>query len=159
MNKKAIIIDIVEILWKFLLVIIIITCLAAVIFSYLNEKFDTDNLEVSILYSKFINSKNCLGYDNNINGQTLLDLNKFDKERLRQCGVKDELSLRLSLLTLENKDIKPVVKFGTEKAINLIDVCKATTSFKCFTKLSFVSYIDNGKIKPALLKMEIIKNV
>ena len=146
-----------EILWKFLLVIVIIISLAAVIFTYLNEKFETDDLEISLLYAKFINSEKCLATNNGYKGT--IDLNKFEKATLLQCGVKDEISLRLSLSNLDNKEIKPSLRLGTEKVLSLIPVCDSLSNFKCFNKTSFVSYIDNGKIKPAFLKMEAIKSV
>lgn len=169
LNKKGIVFDITELLWDFLLVTVILICLGTVIFSYLNEKFNTDEAEISLLYSKLVYSSDCLAitsqnYQNNINAnQGIIDLTKFEKENLKNCRITEDSGIKITLETITEKKLKEL-SFGPDKLINLLRVCDSSTrNFKCFKKTSFVSYTNTkdttSSIKPAMLTLEVIKNV
>lgn len=166
LNKKGIVFDITELLWDFLLVTVILICLATVIFSYLNEQFNTAEAETSLLYSKLINSQDCLAISNqnNINtNQGIIDISKFEKENLRNCRITEGSGIKITLETITEKQLKEL-KIGPDRMISFIPLCDSTTrNFKCFKKTSFISYTDTKdttkSIKPGMLTLEVIKNV
>ena len=71
-----------------------------------------DNLEMTILTNRFLNSPDCLAYRDNETGRTysgVIDLKKFNDKTLKKCYSTEDNDLKAFKLTLESLtlDIPP----------------------------------------------------
>ena len=67
-----------------------------------------DNLEMTILVNRFLNSPDCLAYQDNETGRTysgVIDLEKFNNKTLEKCYSTEDGNLKAFKLTLESSDI------------------------------------------------------
>jgi len=96
--------------------IILLICLTIsfIMFSYAisKEVYSTtaipDNLEMTILVNRFLNSPDCLAYQDKETGRTysgVIDLEKFNNKTLKKCYSTKDGNLKAFKLTLESPDI------------------------------------------------------
>lgn len=159
MSKKATMIDITAYFFKIFAVIVIAVILVGIVFYYINETFDTSNLEAKIIYAKLSSSPDCFAYTdaNNKAYPNLIDLSKFNFQSLKACKLKDTLGVRLTIRNINNEELK-TISIGNPNLITYLPICKASGDFKCSRKSSLVVYIDNQNLKPGFITMEVIQN-
>ena len=111
--------------------IILLICLTIsfILFSYAisREVSSTtvipDNLEITILINRFLNSPDCLAYQDKETGRTysgVIDLEKFNDKTLEKCYSTKDDTLKAFKLTLESPDPDITSKFGTEIERNFV---------------------------------------
>ena len=67
-----------------------------------------DSLEITILVNRFLNSPDCLAYQDKETGRTylgIIDLEKFSDKTLKKCYSTEDNKLKAFRLTLESPDI------------------------------------------------------
>ena len=100
-----------------------------ILFSYAisREVYSTtvipDNLEATIFINRFLNSPECLAYQDKETGRTypgIIDLEKFNDTTLEKCYSTEDDTLKSFKITLESPDPDIASKFGTEIERNFI---------------------------------------
>lgn len=159
MSKKSqVIFESFELFWKIFIVLVIVTVIIAVIFYYLNEKIETDELEYRIIITKFLYSPQCLACQDELKTYpALIDFDKFEKSRLQGCGINDIYGVKLTLRDLQGTALK-TIDYNPYKTA-LLPVCSSLKDFKCTEKTIFALYKTGNEIKPALLTAGVIRNV
>jgi len=77
-----------------------------------------DNLEATIFINRFLNSPECLAYQDKETGRTypgVIDLEKFNDQTLEKCYFTEDNTLKAFKLTLESSDLD----FPPEKESNI----------------------------------------
>ncbi len=112
--------------------IILLICLTIsfIMFSYAISKevssttYIPDNLEATILINRFLNSPECLAYQDKETGRTYLgviDLEKFNGETLKKCYSTEDNNLKAFQLTLEIPDLGIPSKEDSEGSDTIIE--------------------------------------
>ena len=96
-------------------------------FAIMREIYSTtvipDNLEMTILVNRFLNSPDCFAYQDKETGRTysgVIDLEKFNNKTLKKCYSTKDGSLKAFKLTLESLNPDIASKFDTEIERNFI---------------------------------------
>ncbi len=98
----------------YFIVILICLTISFLLFSYAisREVYSTtyipDNLETTIFINRFLNSPDCLAYQDKETGRTypgIIDLKKFNDKTLEKCYFTEDNALKAFKLILESSDL------------------------------------------------------
>jgi hypothetical protein len=105
--------------------IILLICLTIsfILFSYAISRevssttYILENLEVTILINRFLNSPDCLAYQDKETGRTysgVIDLEKFNDKTLEKCYSTEDNDLKAFKLTLESSNPNIPIKENSD---------------------------------------------
>jgi len=144
MDKKGqIITETAEWLWQILPTVIVAVFVFIIIFSYLNEDIQTQELSNSLINSNFIYS--CLAKENS---PGIIDASKFMQENLDSCFNKNSVGFSL---TFRDQTIN-----SKNTLYTYLPVCKSMKDFRCS---EFENYVLTENNQPEILKVEVIQRV
>lgn len=140
-------------------IILVTIFLSVIVFSYLNEEFNTEGLENTILSTTLRYSPNCLALEDEEVHPNVIDLNKMDNFKLAGCYKRPDVSYKVTLNSLEGSEIKSasVIPLNVEK---LIPVCASVADLSCSQEREYVLYTDGSdSLKSGILTIEVVRNV
>ncbi|MFH0936360.1 MAG: hypothetical protein V1815_01620 [Candidatus Woesearchaeota archaeon] len=155
MNKKGVSVTFYELIvwiWRILFLIIVIAGFVYIINSYETREIKVQNLELSLLALRSYYSGDCFAYKENMRVYSgIIDLNKFNEERLGNCLagnylIKLSLQNKNKILFLNKQDFEYKEQF-----------CKFE-NFYCVEKKQYVLVNNNGKLEQDILTIKVIKN-
>ena len=117
-------------------------------------KIDAEGIDHFTIRNSLLHNKNCLAYENGAVYPGIVDINKFNPEKLQKClGVKgDSYGI---ILNLKYNDINKVI-FLNERMTDRANFCLSKGSFKCSSESVYVLVNENNENKPGILDMRII---
>ncbi len=156
MNKKASLpTEMLKWLGNITLVMVVVIFIFMVAVSFLNEKFDTRDLEVYTLSRSLLYSENCLALSDEFKVSVgVIDIEKLTPEKLSSCYSKEDFGYTVKLSDIDNNEIAFVnPKFN----INYnIPICAGVKFYKCSNNKYYVLYKKDNKILPGILDLEVI---
>ena len=133
---------------------IVIALVVAIISIAVNKDVDIETLQQPILRQRFVYNENCLAYKKGRVYPGIVDLAKFDEQRLQNCfNPNDKIGVQLVLRTdYYNKkaNINPIL---TDK----FNFCFDEERFTCSNFTYYVLINNNSVIEQGLLDVALIK--
>src|SRR3989344_3547702 len=99
-------------------------------------KIDAEGIDHFTIRSSLLHNKNCLAYENGAVYPGIVDINKFNPEKLQKClGVKwDSYGV---ILNIKYEDVNKVI-FVNERMTDRTNFCLSKGSFKCSSESVYV---------------------
>jgi hypothetical protein len=155
MNKKGVSITFYElIVWipRIIILIFIVGGFVWIINLYETREIKVQDLELNLIGLRTYYSKDCFAYlDSNRVYTGIIDLNKFNEERLGNCLAGNYLIK----LTLQNKN---KILFLNKQDFEYKEQFCKFDNFYCSERKQYVLVNDNGKLEQDILVIKVIKN-
>jgi len=122
---------------------------------YLARDVRTEELEHSLLIKRLFYDQNCFSFTDERSYPGIIDLNKFQEERLEKCAFKEKIGYRLDLKEMNGDSIKSVEV--NKKITALLDFCDTQKkNFQCYQDRNFVLVEEQGERRNALLDIFVV---
>ena len=122
---------------------------------YLARDVRTEDLERSLLIKRLFYDQNCFSFTDERSYPGIIDLSKFQEERLEKCAFKENIGYKLDLREMNGDSIKSVDV--NKKLTTLLDFCDTSKkNFQCYQDRSFVLVEDQGVRRNALLDIFVV---
>jgi len=143
--------------WKFFLLVLVVVYIFFFLSNHLNLDMDTVEVQQEMLVTELIYSPTCLAYEGDIGIRVgVIDIDKMNKENLNVCASKAGTGYRMALKSMTGEIIKTVDMMDSDLEVQ-IPVCKIKENpFTCGEFNEFVLYPVDEKLKPAILKIEVV---
>jgi hypothetical protein len=155
MNKKGVSITFYELIvwiWRIVFLVIIIAGFVYIINMYETREIKVQDLELNLIGLRSYYSEDCFAYVENTRVYTgIIDLNKFNEERLSNCLAGNYLIK----LTLQNKN---KILFLNKQDFEYKEQFCKFENFYCNEKKQYVLINNNGKLEQDMLIIKVIKN-
>ena len=118
------------------------------------SKLDTEEATHAIIRNNLLYSRNCLAYENGNVIPGLVDINKFNPDRLQKClGLKgDTYGVLLDLEYGENKKNIEINEVMSDR----VNFCLSKGSFECSDEKVYVLVNENGESISGVLDIIIV---
>ena len=155
MNKKGVSVTFYELIiwiWRIVFLIIVIAGFVYIINLYETREIKVQNLELNLIGLRSYYSGDCFAYvENNRIYTGIIDINKFNEERLGNCLAGNYLIK----LTLQNKN---KILFLNKQDFEYKEQFCKFENFYCSERKQYVLVNDNGKLEQDILIIKVIKN-
>ena len=142
---------------RVILVLILIFVIILIVSSYAHRKVDTYELENSILLNGLLYSKDCLAYEDYRVHAGVVDLNKLNENKIKECGeYSNNIGFKIELFSLDNSLIKEVL-VNNDLVDAYLPSCKAEhKKLDCSSKVQYV-LIRGERTIPGILKLTVVR--
>ncbi len=117
-------------------------------------KLNTEEVNHFIIRDNILYSKGCLAYEDGRIHPGIVDINKFNPDRLQKCLGLKENSYGV-ILGLEYGDEDMGIEVN-EQMTDRVNFCLSGGDFKCTYEEIYVLVNEDGGNKPGLLKINIV---
>lgn len=152
--KKAQALNLTQLTINFMFVFIFAAFMGFTLWTFLNEKYETQNLNAKILTEALVYSENCLAFNNGNTNPGIIDTKKISPERLTSCFSNDNIGYSVKLSDLEGNEIKSAI--STSQLSNYLSICSGLHQYKCIEKKNYVLYQKDDNPYPGILTTEVI---
>ena len=147
--------EIVEMLPKVILVSLVLILFFFITSVYLSRDVNTSDLEYTLLTQRLFYSQDCFSLQEERIHPGIIDLSKFQEERLQKCAFKDRIGYSLDLKNIDDTLIKSVeVNPSVSAYYDFCDVKKK--NFQCYHRKDFVIVEDQGVQSNAFLETFVV---
>jgi len=131
-------------------VIIIALLIVFAVNAHNNRKINIKSIEGDVILKRLFYSGNCFSYEDVRSHVGIIDLSKFNDERMKKC-LNGDYYIKAELV-----DLGKIAYNDKELFERNIGFCKFENKFYCYDKEIYALIRDNGILKQDILKMNLV---
>ena len=141
---------------RFVIVFVVVFVIISIFSSYISRKIEVDEIQQYVLRERLLLSKDCLAYEDEKVYGGIVDINKFNEDRLNNCLryrlPKGGVGIKLNLSYNRNEKIIDINEDVSKK----MNFCIDKKNFACSNNDYYVLVYDNG-LKRGNLNIQMIR--
>jgi len=147
-----------QLLWilAFIIFVFTILFLRGLFGLHASKNLDVNDLEHFLITQRLSYDKNCLAYESNRIYPGIIDLNKFEEEKINNCINIRNKQIGIKLILTFDEETKELEI--NKEITNKIALCKKS-NFECSSRKEYVLVKDNAEMKGGYLNIDIIEIV